>query len=83
MKEVSCSRGFGLITDPETGIEYNVQRNHSVDVPEEVAERLKAEYSGVSVTEIHTEPEDTAEICGTEMTDGSVCERPADECPYH
>lgn len=23
------------------------------------------------------------EICGAEMNDGSVCERPADECPYH
>ena len=23
------------------------------------------------------------EICGTEMSDGSECERPADECPYH
>lgn len=22
-------------------------------------------------------------ICGVEMSDGSTCERPADECPYH
>jgi hypothetical protein len=23
------------------------------------------------------------EICGTEQSDGSICDRPADECPYH
>ena len=23
------------------------------------------------------------ELCGTEMSDGSTCERPADDCPYH
>jgi len=23
------------------------------------------------------------EICGTEKSDGEICERPADECPYH
>jgi len=22
-------------------------------------------------------------ICGTEMSDGTICERPAGECPYH
>ena len=27
--------------------------------------------------------EATAAVCGTEMSDGSTCERPADECPYH
>ena len=26
---------------------------------------------------------DTPERCGAEMSDGSICERPADECPYH
>lgn len=23
------------------------------------------------------------EICGAVMSDGDICERPADECPYH
>ena len=23
------------------------------------------------------------ELCGTEMSDGSECDRPADDCPYH
>lgn len=27
--------------------------------------------------------ESDVEICGVEMNDGSICERPADECPYH
>lgn len=27
-------------------------------------------------------PEDV-DICGAEMSDGDICERPADECPYH
>jgi len=75
MKEVSCTRGFGLITDPETGEEYDVSGDNSVEVPDDVATRLK-EISGVVV-------EDTNSICGAEMTDGSICQRPADECPYH
>lgn len=29
------------------------------------------------------EDEDSADICGVEMSDGSTCERLADECPYH
>lgn len=24
-----------------------------------------------------------SERCGVEMSDGSTCDRPADECPYH
>jgi len=27
--------------------------------------------------------DEDVEICGEEMSDGEVCERPADECPYH
>lgn len=29
------------------------------------------------------EGEDDEEICGTEMDDGSICDRPADSCGYH
>jgi len=75
-KKVSCTRGFGIITDPETGTEYNVSGDNTVEVSDEVASRLKANVSGVVV-------EDTSDICGAEMTDGSVCERPAESCPYH
>lgn len=28
-------------------------------------------------------PEGSADVCGTVMTDGERCERPAEECPYH
>ena len=30
----------------------------------------------------HNEREDD-EICGAEMSSGEICERPADDCPYH
>jgi len=87
-----CTRGFGIITDPETGEEINVE--DEFEVSEVVFERLKAEYSGIeavssddstdtSEPQENDGPEDTAEICGTEMTDGSICERPAESCPYH
>jgi len=76
MKEVSCTRGFGIITDPETGTEYDVSRDKTVEVPDEVADRLKATVSGIVV-------EDTTDICGAEMSDGSICERLPSECPYH
>jgi len=87
-KKVSCTRGFGRITDPQTGVEYDVQRGNSVEVSGEIADRLKSEYSGIVVEDVEPNPkgstdEDSAEICGTEMTDGSICERPADECNYH
>jgi len=87
-----CTRGFGLIEDPETGEEINVEDEFTVS--EEVFERLKANYPGIeavssgedsniSEPQTNDSPEDTTEICGTEMTDGSICERPADSCPYH
>jgi len=93
MKQVSCERGFGYITDPESGEEYNVQRENSVEVSNEVANRLKANYSGIVIEEVGSSDangggnSDTSEepdpICGAEMTDGSTCKRPATECPYH
>lgn len=30
-----------------------------------------------------SEDEDDEEICGTKMSDGSICERLVDECSYH
>jgi len=77
MKEVSCTRGFGLITDPETGIEYNVQGTHSVEVPDDVATRLK-EISGVVVED--TEPETFR--CGVNDCSREV-DSPEDTCWQH
>jgi len=51
MKQVRCERGFGIITDPETGMEYNVERDNTVTVSKEVADRLKANYAGIVVSE--------------------------------
>jgi len=80
MKEISCTRGFGIITDPQTGTEYNVERENTVEVSDAVAHRLKEGYSGVVIADIDETNED---ICGVEMTDGSICHRPKDECGYH
>jgi len=53
-------------------------------------EYLLNNYPGMEV--VSTEPETEAdtddderdtEICGADMSDGSTCERLADECPYH
>jgi hypothetical protein len=44
-----------------------------------------AERNGFDVDAVlvsHGEDEET-DICGATMSDGSTCERPADECPYH
>lgn len=40
-----CSRGFGIITDPETGDEINVE--DTFEVEQEVFDRLKANYPGI------------------------------------
>jgi len=37
---------------------------------------------GASIAPADAADED-AELCGVEMSDGSTCERPAGECPYH
>lgn len=49
------------------------------------AERNDATLSEVLIEESdsdETEPSGD-DVCGAEMSDGSICERPADECPYH
>ena len=33
--------------------------------------------------EVVLSDDDYTELCGTEMSDGSTCERPAADCPYH
>jgi len=57
-----CTRGFGLIEDPETGDEINVEDEFTVS--EEVFERLKANYPGieaVSQNETQTDTETSTE----------------------
>jgi len=49
------------------------------DLEGDLAERL-AEAYGVDAGELR---DGGNEICGAEMSNGSTCERPADDCPYH
>lgn len=55
MKEVHCTRGFGLLEDEQTGETYNVEGDNSVEVEDDVAKRLKAQHSGVVVSEVEPE----------------------------
>lgn len=60
-----------------------VAADGTFDVPDEHGERVAdalAHRFSVSVADI-TAP--SAELCGTEMSDGDICERLAAECPYH
>lgn len=67
-----------------------VENDDTLELSDTQAERLADRYgvdvSDIQVEESADEPSADAEsddICGTEMSDGSICERPADECPYH
>lgn len=44
-----CTRGFGVLTDPETGDEINVE--DTFEVEEEVFNRLKANYPGIEAVD--------------------------------
>jgi len=44
-----CTRGFGYITDPETGDEIDVQ--DTFEVEQDVFDRLKANYPGIVAVE--------------------------------
>lgn len=53
---------------------------------ERYAEREGVEVGVVLVGESAQDAADGSEgdeICGTTMSDDSICERPAGECPYH
>lgn len=55
--KAKCTRGFGLITDPETGDEIDVQ--DTFEVEKEVFDRLKANYPGIEVVALPSEPPDS------------------------
>lgn len=54
-------------------------------VPDSARGRLEswADGYGYDLDELVVDGDANAKICGTEKADGSVCERPADECGYH
>jgi len=55
------------------------------EVPDSARSRLEswADGYGYDLDELVVNEDTAAEICGTEKTDGTVCERLASECPYH
>lgn len=56
-----------------------VARNHNVAW----ADGDPGPPDGGDVAEVGDTTDDDEAICGAEMSDGSICERPAGECPYH
>jgi hypothetical protein len=56
-----------------------------ITVDDEVPRSAVASWAkgyGYDLSELLVD-EDDGDLCGTEKADGTVCERPADECPYH
>lgn len=93
---LECSKDhIGAVHHPESGDLVQLNEEH----PESLARTVAAAHDHVSLADDESEStasdsepdvsatdENTAtqtELCGVEMTDGSVCERPVDECPYH
>jgi hypothetical protein len=76
---------------PDARVHYGGRRETAVvngdgvfEVPDSARDRLEswAEGYGYDLAELVVD-ENAAEICGTEMSDGTVCERPANDCSYH
>lgn len=72
---------------------FTAEPGYEGEVPDGAVEEYLDHRSGDwervedDVTESGSETDDSEnsddDICGVEMSDGSICERPADECPYH
>jgi len=62
---------------------HDVDSDGMIEVPDDVPDSAIESWAdgyGYTVDELRIEDPD---ICGAVMSDGSTCERPADECPYH
>lgn len=68
-------RGDEIIEPGETFAPTEAELNAFPDKLEKVEDDTQ--------TPDETTQETSLDICGEEMTDGSLCERPAGECPYH
>ena len=77
---------------PDARVHYGGRRETAVvdedgvfEVPDSERGRLEswADGYGHDLDELIVDEDATAEICGTEKADGTVCKRPPDECPYH
>jgi len=72
---VECTRGFGLVENPETGEQINVEEPFETDA--ETFELLKDTYPGFRIVEEDTEPQ-----CGVNGCTRTVA-TPEDTCWQH
>lgn len=77
--------------------DFTAEPGYEGEVPDDAVEEYLDHRSGDwervedDATESSSDEDETSEsetgtdyeICGTEMSSGEICERPADECPYH
>jgi len=76
MTKARCTRGFGIITDPETGEEINVE--DEFETTKEQFERLDAAYSGMEI--IESDDSCAHGDCSRTVTDSKYCwQHPTDD----
>ena len=77
---------------PDARVHYGGRRETATvdadgvfEVPDSARGRLEswAQGYGYDLAELAINEDADDEMCGAEKADGSVCERPVDECPYH
>lgn len=73
-------RGESYAEGDELEVDEATAENHPRTL--EVIENGSDEEENTDVSS-ESETESDYEECGAVMSDGTVCERPADECPYH
>jgi len=75
----------------DTRNDRRVANGEVVELPANVADpaygfveaEAPAPDSEPESTKADADAEAETQLCGVEMTDGSICERPAESCPYH
>ena len=78
--------GCGAIEDPRSDGEYHQigadSDTFSVD-DQDLVEALVETYDHVSVVDGSDDESGDEAICGVEKSDGGICTRDPDSCPYH
>lgn len=77
--------------DADAGIELaDADTDAESEADADAEAETEAENTDADAADAEADAEDEGEdedagveICGTEMSDGDICERPVDECPYH
>jgi hypothetical protein len=73
-----CTRGFGIIEDPETGEEINVE--DEFEVSEDVFERLKETYPGIEAVPQNETQTDTETSTETESPEAETFRCGVNDC---